>query len=56
MISQSRYPRAPIDQAGLAASLLPHAESRMLPRGAYVDPAVFAWEQRHETEHLSAAH
>jgi len=47
MISQSRYPRAPIDQAGLAASLLPHDESRMLPRGAYVDPAVFAWEQRH---------
>jgi Rieske 2Fe-2S family protein len=47
MISQSRYPRAPIDQAALAASLLPHAESRMLPRAAYVDPAVFAWEQRH---------
>jgi Rieske 2Fe-2S family protein len=46
MISQSRYPRAPIDQAGLAASLLPHAQSRMLPRAAYVDPAVFAWEQR----------
>jgi Rieske 2Fe-2S family protein len=47
MISQSRYPRAPIDQAALAASLLPHAESRMLPRAAYVDPAVFAWEQHH---------
>jgi glycine betaine catabolism A len=47
MISQSRYPRAPIDQASLAASLLPHSESRMLPRAAYVDPAVFAWEQRH---------
>jgi Rieske 2Fe-2S family protein len=47
MISQSAFPRAPIDQAGLAAALRPFGESRMLPRAAYVDPAVFGWEQRH---------
>ena len=31
---------------GLAAALRPFGESRMLPRAAYVDPAVFEWEQR----------
>jgi glycine betaine catabolism A len=31
----------------VAQALLPFGESRMLPRAAYVDPAVFAWEQRH---------
>jgi glycine betaine catabolism A len=39
--------RAPVDQAELAQSLQPFGESRMLPRAAYVDPAVFAWEQQH---------
>jgi glycine betaine catabolism A len=38
---------APIDPAGLADALRPFGESRMLPRAAYTDPAVFAWEQRH---------
>jgi glycine betaine catabolism A len=49
MVSQdSRGPGpAPLDPAALAASLLPFGESRMLPRAAYVDPAVFAWEQEH---------
>ena len=47
MISQPRYPRAPIDQAGLAATLRPFGESSMLPRAAYTDPAVFGWEQRY---------
>jgi phenylpropionate dioxygenase-like ring-hydroxylating dioxygenase large terminal subunit len=37
--------RAPVDAADLADSLQPFGESRMLPRAAYVDPAVFAWEQ-----------
>jgi Rieske 2Fe-2S family protein len=46
MISQPSYPRAPIDQAGLAQALLPFGQSRMLPPGAYTDPAVFDWEQR----------
>src|SRR5512146_65492 len=35
MISQPRYPRAPIDQAGLAQALMPFGQSRMLPPGAY---------------------
>ncbi len=47
MISQLRYPAAPLNPAGLADALRPFGESRMLPRAAYQDPAVFAWEQRH---------
>ena len=31
----------------MADAVRPFGESRMLPRAAYVDPAVFAWEQRH---------
>src|SRR6202034_1051919 len=31
----------------LAGSLQPFGESVMLPSAAYVDPAVFAWEQQH---------
>ena len=37
---------APVPAADLAASLAPFGQSRMLPRAAYVDPAVFDWEQR----------
>jgi glycine betaine catabolism A len=37
---------APIPAEGLAAALAPFGQSRMLPREAYVDPAVFEWEQR----------
>ncbi len=37
----------PLDPAALAASLRPFGQSRMLPRAAYVEPAVFDWEQRH---------
>ena len=47
MVSQASPSPAPVDQAALAASLAPFGQSRMLPRTAYVDPAVFAWEQRH---------
>jgi phenylpropionate dioxygenase-like ring-hydroxylating dioxygenase large terminal subunit len=47
MVSQAPPSPAPVDQAALAASLAPFGQSRMLPRTAYVDPAVFAWEQRH---------
>jgi Rieske 2Fe-2S family protein len=47
MLSQSSYPAAPLDRAGVDASLRPFGQSTMLPRAAYVDPAVFAWEQRH---------
>ena len=47
MISQVSFPAAPIDPAGLARSLRPFGQSTMLPRAAYVDPAVFSWEQKH---------
>jgi Rieske 2Fe-2S family protein len=47
MVSQSSAALAPVDPAELAASLQPFGQSRMLPRAAYVDPAVFEWEQRH---------
>jgi Rieske 2Fe-2S family protein len=36
-----------VSAAGVADALRPFGQSRMLPRAAYVDPAVFAWEQRH---------
>jgi phenylpropionate dioxygenase-like ring-hydroxylating dioxygenase large terminal subunit len=38
---------APLSAAGVADAVRPFGESRMLPRAAYVDPAVFAWEERH---------
>jgi Rieske 2Fe-2S family protein len=47
MVSQLRYPPAPLDAAAVQESLRPFGQSRMLPRAAYTDPAVFAWEQRH---------
>ena len=47
MVSQARVPVAPLDPAGVAAALRPFGESRMLPPAAYVDPAVFSWEQQH---------
>jgi Rieske 2Fe-2S family protein len=37
---------APVPADDLAAALAPFGQSRMLPRAAYVDPAVFEWEQR----------
>jgi Rieske 2Fe-2S family protein len=46
MVSQSRFSHAPIDPAAIAESLRPFGQSRMLPPPAYVDPAVFAWEQK----------
>lgn len=41
------YPPAPIDPAALMETLRPFIDSRMLPRAAYTDQAVFDWEQRH---------
>jgi Rieske 2Fe-2S family protein len=46
MVSQVSVTPAPVDLAALADSLKPFGESRMLPPAAYVDPAVFEWEQR----------
>jgi phenylpropionate dioxygenase-like ring-hydroxylating dioxygenase large terminal subunit len=41
------YAPAPVDRAELEEALRPFGESRMLPRAAYADPAVFEWERRH---------
>src|SRR5258708_7106775 len=43
----SAGPAASVDPAGLARSLRAFGDSTMLPRAAYVDPAVFAWEEKH---------
>jgi Rieske 2Fe-2S family protein len=40
------YAPAPVDPVELAEALRPFGESRMLPRAAYTDPAVFDWERR----------
>ncbi|WP_029118196.1 SRPBCC family protein [Mycobacterium sp. URHB0044] len=37
---------APVPADDLAAALAPFGQSRMLPRAAYVDEAVFEWERR----------
>jgi Rieske 2Fe-2S family protein len=47
MISQSRWPAAPVDPVAVARALRPFGESVMLPPAAYLDPAVFAWEQQY---------
>ena len=47
MISQTVRAPAPLDPGAVVQSLAPFGESRMLPRAAYVDPAVFEWEKRH---------
>ena len=47
MVIQTAPDTAPLDRAELERSLLPFGHSRMLPRAAYVDPAVFDWERRH---------
>ena len=41
-----QFDHAPVPAEDLAASLAPFGSSRMLPRAAYVDPAVFEWERR----------
>jgi glycine betaine catabolism A len=38
---------APLDADDLALSLAPFGSSRMLPKAAYLDPEVLAWERRH---------
>jgi Rieske 2Fe-2S family protein len=40
-------PPAPLDEAAVQESLRPFGSSRMLPRAAYVDPDVFAWEKKY---------
>src|SRR6478735_87072 len=38
---------APLDPHELGRSLAPFGSSRMLPRAAYLDPEVLAWERQH---------
>jgi Rieske 2Fe-2S family protein len=45
MVSQGDA--APLPVQGLEATLRPFGHSRLLPRPAYVDQAVFDWEERH---------
>jgi Rieske 2Fe-2S family protein len=45
VFSQTRGTPAPIDPSELERSLQDFGTARMLPRAAYVDPAVLAWEQ-----------
>jgi len=45
MFNQTTPPTAPLDPDELAASLAPFGTSRMLPRAAYLDPAVLEWER-----------
>jgi Rieske 2Fe-2S family protein len=40
-------PIAPLPEAALHATLQPFGDARMLPREAYVDEAVLAWEREH---------
>jgi Rieske 2Fe-2S family protein len=42
-----QHPPAPLPADGVAAAMAPFGQSRMLPREAYTDAAVFDWEQRH---------
>jgi Rieske 2Fe-2S family protein len=46
-VGQHTHPPAPLDPEALAETLRPFGQSTMLPRAAYVDPAVFEWERRH---------
>lgn len=41
------HPPAPVDPDEVRLSLAPFGESRMLPRAAYLDDEVLAWERRH---------
>ena len=41
-----QHPPAPLPADGVAAAMAPFGQSRMLPREAYVDQAVFEWEQQ----------
>ena len=47
MLTTGPVPPAPLDPDGVARSLAPFGSSRMLPRAAYLDEAVLAWERDH---------
>src|SRR5687767_4133476 len=45
MFNQLRGTTAPLPADEVAAAYASFGDSRMLPRGAYVDPSVYDWEQ-----------
>ena len=47
MLVTGFVPPAPVDAAQNARAQAPFGSSRMLPRGAYLDDAVLAWEREH---------
>ncbi|MCU1503671.1 MAG: Rieske 2Fe-2S domain protein, partial [Ilumatobacteraceae bacterium] len=47
MVATSAGTRAPVDPVALSATRQPFGSARMLPRAAYVEPAVLAWEREH---------
>jgi Rieske 2Fe-2S family protein len=47
MLVTGSVPPAPLESDEVARSLAPFGSSRMLPRAAYLDEAVLAWEREH---------
>src|SRR5512142_1775869 len=47
MLATGTVPPAPLDPGEVARALAPLGEARCLPRGAYLDDAVLAWEREH---------
>jgi Rieske 2Fe-2S family protein len=47
VVGSTCRPSAPLDVDALDATRQPFGRARMLPREAYVDPEVLAWERRH---------
>lgn len=47
MLATGIVPPAPLDPDEVARALAPFGSSRMLPRAAYLDEAVLAWEREH---------
>ncbi|GAA2149201.1 aromatic ring-hydroxylating dioxygenase subunit alpha [Nocardioides koreensis] len=46
-VTTQRVPPAPLDPTAVALALRPFGEARMLPRAAYQEPPVLAWERDH---------
>src|SRR5664279_1864474 len=44
--TRSESTPAPLDEDGVRLALAPFGSSRMLPKAAYLDPAVLAWERQ----------
>ena len=46
-VATERVPPAPLDPAAVTLALRPFGEARMLPRAAYQEVSVLAWERDH---------